>query len=359
MVNCPCSPDSDHGVHVSVDLPKPPSPGGSPIPVESPQLDESPLKSPGFLQNSNSDHSLTVASVATHWGEIALPSGALTSSCNEPLIDHGLAAAEPGSHGLSCAEQVEFLSPVSAGPGMVSHVPLPNDEFGPIPGVDGSTSESIARIIRKYSLVEVVDGLLNKAPSAFQDVSSFSLSGCSVEGHEASVAEAVESCDLGRGNVHTLPIVDPSAGDPLARAKSSLSDDNGSLQCPEPHLPICFEAARVPERPSKTLTPIESGHDSVLAMPIVYPDCGAEDPTAVSRAFAAAFQLVSPALRNEDELFARQAINGWQRMARRQLAAAAGCSDRQLLDLKFGGALILVVAPGLLILTLQEGLKRP
>ncbi|GMH25326.1 hypothetical protein Nepgr_027169 [Nepenthes gracilis] len=106
MVNCPCSPGSDHGVNVSVDMPKPPSHGGSPIPVESPQLDESPLKSPGFLQNSNSDHSLTVASIATHWGEIALPSGALTSPCNEPLIDHGPAAAEPGSHGHSCAEQV-------------------------------------------------------------------------------------------------------------------------------------------------------------------------------------------------------------------------------------------------------------
>ncbi|GMH00811.1 hypothetical protein Nepgr_002650 [Nepenthes gracilis] len=116
-----------------VDLPKPP-PGGPPIPVEVPQFDECPLKSPGFLQNSNFDHSLTVASVATHWGEIALPSGALTSPCNEPLIDHGPAAAEPGSHGLSCAEQVEFLSPDSAGPGMVSHVPLPVDEFDPIPG---------------------------------------------------------------------------------------------------------------------------------------------------------------------------------------------------------------------------------
>ncbi|GMH31742.1 hypothetical protein Nepgr_033586 [Nepenthes gracilis] len=88
-----------------VDLPKPPSPGGPPIPVEEPQFDECPLKSPGFLQNSNSDHSLSVASAVTHWGEIALPSGALTSPCHEPLFDHGPAAAEPDSHG-----QMDFLS---------------------------------------------------------------------------------------------------------------------------------------------------------------------------------------------------------------------------------------------------------
>ncbi|GMH08598.1 hypothetical protein Nepgr_010438 [Nepenthes gracilis] len=57
-----------------------------------------------------------------------------------------------------------------------------SNEFGFIPGVDGSTPESIARIARKYSQVDVVDGLLNKAPSEFQDVSSIPLSGCPVKG---------------------------------------------------------------------------------------------------------------------------------------------------------------------------------
>ncbi|GMH19210.1 hypothetical protein Nepgr_021051 [Nepenthes gracilis] len=88
-----------------------------------------------------------------------------------------------------------------------------SDEFGLIPGVDGSTPESIARIARKYSLVDVVDGLLNKAPSD-----------CPIKGSEASVAEAVQPCDLGRGLVHALPNVDPCAGDPLAHAFPSFSD---------------------------------------------------------------------------------------------------------------------------------------
>ncbi|GMH31699.1 hypothetical protein Nepgr_033543 [Nepenthes gracilis] len=43
-----------------------------------------------------------------------------------------------------------------------------SDEFGLIPGVDVSTPESIVRIARKYSPVDVVDGLLNKAPSTFK-----------------------------------------------------------------------------------------------------------------------------------------------------------------------------------------------
>ncbi|GMH05987.1 hypothetical protein Nepgr_007827 [Nepenthes gracilis] len=35
--------------------------------VKGPRMDEGPLKPSGFLQNSNSGHSLAVASVATHW----------------------------------------------------------------------------------------------------------------------------------------------------------------------------------------------------------------------------------------------------------------------------------------------------
>ncbi|GMH07536.1 hypothetical protein Nepgr_009376 [Nepenthes gracilis] len=125
-----------------------------------------------------------------------------------------------------------------------------SDEFGLIPGVDGSTPESIAQIARKYSLIDVVDGLLKKAPSEFQDVRSIPLSGCPVKGSEASVAEAVQPCDLGRGLVHALPNVDPCAGDPLAHAIPAFSDDNGILQCPDLHLPCCSKATCVPVGPS-------------------------------------------------------------------------------------------------------------
>ncbi|GMH19854.1 hypothetical protein Nepgr_021695 [Nepenthes gracilis] len=81
-----------------------------------------------------------------------------------------------------------------------------SDEFGPIPRVDDSSPESIARITRKYSLVDIVDGLLIKAPSDFHAVSSSPLSGCPVVGPEASVAGAVQPCVLERGLVHAMPI---------------------------------------------------------------------------------------------------------------------------------------------------------
>ncbi|GMH18567.1 hypothetical protein Nepgr_020408 [Nepenthes gracilis] len=116
-----------------------------------------------------------------------------------------------------------------------------SDEFGPIPGVDGSTPESIARIARKYSLVDVVDGLLNKAPFEFQEVRS--LSGCPVKRSEASVNEAVLICDPGRGLEVTLPSVDPYTGDPL-------SDDYGILHSPDHHLPCCSKASGAPVGPS-------------------------------------------------------------------------------------------------------------
>ncbi|GMH31737.1 hypothetical protein Nepgr_033581 [Nepenthes gracilis] len=81
--------------------------------------------------------------------------------------------------------------------------------IGPIPGVDDSTPESITRIIRKYSLAEVVDVSLIKAPSEFPDVSSCPLPGCPVEDYEDSMAGAVMPCILERGLVHTLPISPP------------------------------------------------------------------------------------------------------------------------------------------------------
>ncbi|GMH22889.1 hypothetical protein Nepgr_024732 [Nepenthes gracilis] len=86
-----------------------------------------------------------------------------------------------------------------------------SDELGLNPGVDGSTQESIARIARKYSLVDVVDGLLNKAPFEFHEVRPIPLSGCPVKGSEASVAEAEMICDSGRGLELALPNVDPYA----------------------------------------------------------------------------------------------------------------------------------------------------
>ncbi|GMH18589.1 hypothetical protein Nepgr_020430 [Nepenthes gracilis] len=85
------------------------------------------------------------------------------------------------------------------------------------------------------------------------------------------------------------------------------------------------------------MPPNESGHDP--AFPIVYLDYGAEDPTAVTRAFSAAFKYHVRG--NEDELFARQAFFGGHRMARRPAGSEyGGCSD-------------VVYAPGLLVLSLQ------
>ncbi|GMH22931.1 hypothetical protein Nepgr_024774 [Nepenthes gracilis] len=81
--------------------------------------------------------------------------------------------------------------------------------IGPILGVDDSTPESIARITRKYSLAEVVDVSLIKAPSEFPVDSSCSLPGCPVEGYVDSMAGAVMPCILELGLVHTMPISSP------------------------------------------------------------------------------------------------------------------------------------------------------
>ncbi|GMH03539.1 hypothetical protein Nepgr_005378 [Nepenthes gracilis] len=90
---------------------------------------------------------------------------------------------------------------------------------------------------------------------------------------------------------------------------------------------------------AETMPPSESGCVSVPALSTVYPDYGAVDSTAVTRAFSAAFHLGSPDQWNEDELFARQAINGWQRMARWHLFVdAAGMAD-----LDFGVRLLLLL----------------
>ncbi|GMH31924.1 hypothetical protein Nepgr_033768 [Nepenthes gracilis] len=118
-----------------------------------------------------------------------------------------------------------------------------SDELGLNPSADGSTPESIARIARKYSLADVVDGLLNKAPFDFQEVRSIPLSSCPVKGSEASVAEAEMICDSGRGLELALPNVDPYAGDPL-------SDDYGILQSPDHHMPCCSMASCAPVGPS-------------------------------------------------------------------------------------------------------------
>ncbi|GMH21156.1 hypothetical protein Nepgr_022998 [Nepenthes gracilis] len=81
--------------------------------------------------------------------------------------------------------------------------------IGPIPGVDDSTPESIARITRKYSLAEVGDVSLIKAPSEFPEDSLCSLSGCPVEGYVDSMTGAVMPRILVLGLVHTMPISSP------------------------------------------------------------------------------------------------------------------------------------------------------
>ncbi|GMH21115.1 hypothetical protein Nepgr_022957 [Nepenthes gracilis] len=66
-----------------------------------------------------------------------------------------------------------------------------SEEFGPIPRVDDSTPESISRITRKYSLAEVVEGSLIKAPSEFPDANSSPLPGCPVEGFEDPMVDVL------------------------------------------------------------------------------------------------------------------------------------------------------------------------
>ncbi|GMH18519.1 hypothetical protein Nepgr_020360 [Nepenthes gracilis] len=86
------------------------------------------------------------------------------------------------------------------------------------------------------------------------------------------------------------------------------SDPDGQISPSEPlevNRPICSAVDS-----DESMPPNESGHDSGQAGSTVYPDYDALDSSAVSRAFAAAFHLESRDQRKEDELFARQAING-------------------------------------------------
>ncbi|GMH13992.1 hypothetical protein Nepgr_015833 [Nepenthes gracilis] len=173
--------------------------------------------------------SLAACSVSA--GDVPVDDGALSGSMkDEPAYvvtnsDHSLLDV-----GAPCVDDHVAGSP---------HRPLLNagvdgvaiaDECGLIPVVDGSTPESIARIARKYSLVDVVDGLLNKVPLVYQAVSSTPMSGCPIKSSEATSPEEVQPCDPGYGPVHALPSVDLCAGDPVARAIPPSSEANGSLQ---------------------------------------------------------------------------------------------------------------------------------
>ncbi|GMH04943.1 hypothetical protein Nepgr_006783 [Nepenthes gracilis] len=86
-----------------------------------------------------------------------------------------------------------------------------------------------------------------------------------------------------------------------------MSDPAGQITPSEPlevNRPVCSAVDS-----DESMPPNESGHDSFGRCPL-YHDYGALDSSAVSHAFAAAFQLESHDQRKEDELFARQAING-------------------------------------------------
>ncbi|GMH31847.1 hypothetical protein Nepgr_033691 [Nepenthes gracilis] len=139
----------------------------------------------------------------------------------------------------------------------------PSDEFCLIPGDDDSTPESIARIVRNES---------------------------------------------GRGNVHALSNVDPDAGDvgsdSLSHAILTLSDDKVAQRCPDFHQPCCSQAARIPEGSS-------SGNEAAVQG---LPWC---DPNASPNCHQG-----PPARLTDDELLARQAINGRFRSARRLAGVA-------------------------------------
>ncbi|GMH15576.1 hypothetical protein Nepgr_017417 [Nepenthes gracilis] len=121
-------------------------------------------------------------------------------------------------------------------------------------------------------------------------------------------------CQRTLGKTHH-PIVPctPEEREKALRKKSDPAERISPISC-EPldvNRPVCSDVDY-----AETMPPSESGRDSIPALSTVYPDYGAVDSTAVTRAFSAAFHLGSPDQRNEDELFARQAINEWQRMAR-------------------------------------------
>ncbi|GMH03499.1 hypothetical protein Nepgr_005338 [Nepenthes gracilis] len=98
------------------------------------------------------------------------------------------------------------------------------------------------------------------------------------------------------GNVHALSNVDPDAGDvgsdSLSHAIPTLSDDKVAQRCPEFHQPCCSQAARIPEGTS-------SGNEAAVQG---LPWC---DPNASPNCHQG-----PPARLTDDELFARQALNG-------------------------------------------------
>ncbi|GMH21142.1 hypothetical protein Nepgr_022984 [Nepenthes gracilis] len=115
-------------------------------------------------------------------------------------------------NGLGVGMEVKDLGPivapfVDAGgtngplvlPNVVQHVLDPSS-------CSLDTPESIARITRMYSSVDVVEESLITAPAEFPAVISSPVSGCPVEGSEASLAGAVLPCDLERGVAHALPM---------------------------------------------------------------------------------------------------------------------------------------------------------
>ncbi|GMH21007.1 hypothetical protein Nepgr_022849 [Nepenthes gracilis] len=190
---------------------------------------------------------VTACSVSA--GDVPKDDGALSGSMKvEPAYvvtnsDHSILDV-----GAPCADDHVAGSPHRR-PSGVDGVAIA-DEYGLDSGVDGSTPESIARIARKYSLVDVVDGLLNKVPLVCQDVRSIPLSGCLIKSSEATSAEEVQPCDPGCGLVHALPNVDLCAGDPLAHAIPPSSEVNGIQQRLDIHLPCFSKATSVPVEPS-------------------------------------------------------------------------------------------------------------
>ncbi|GMH26472.1 hypothetical protein Nepgr_028315 [Nepenthes gracilis] len=114
--------------------------------------------------------------------------------------------------------------------------------IGPIPGVDDSTPESIARITRKYSLAEVEDVSLIKAPSEFPVDSLCSLPGCPVEGYVDSMTGAVMPRILELGLVHTMPIssIKPELSD--LGAISQVDGPPVSMRCLSPRADVSHPA---------------------------------------------------------------------------------------------------------------------
>ncbi|GMH15589.1 hypothetical protein Nepgr_017430 [Nepenthes gracilis] len=170
----------------------------------------------------------------------------------------------------------------------------------------------------------------------------------------------VDGLVLTEDDVKMRPVSAPfSAG--VEKFSTLLSDPAGCITPTlEANRPVCSTVDS-----AETMPPNESGHDP--ALPIVYPDYGAEDPTAVTRAFSAAFKshlLVHTSANDFGCFVLVWNIEPWRLFSLGLYEPMVdGCvflcwKKQAAMGFENWGCTDVVYAPGLLVLSLQLGLKR-